>query len=201
MKPEKLSILSTLAASSCCILPLAFLGLSLIGLGTASMAGVSTFIGSLKWYLIAFAVVGQGVSYVFYFRERRKCKVDSCSATDTRSTRNILFASSAGMLVFLSWMIYSIVVPPNPVMAAAVPGGSAAVAIFDVTGMTCAGCEFAIAESVSAQEGVDSARASFVGTSATVWFSDTLQTVDDLATAIASVGYSSELVTVIRRSE
>ena len=77
----------------------------------------------------------------------------------------------------------------------------AILAVFDVTGMTCAGCEFAVAESVRAEEGVDSAKASFVGATATVWFNDSLRTTDHLAEAMARVGYSTELVMIARRSE
>jgi copper chaperone CopZ len=207
MKAEKLSILSALAASSCCILPLAFLGLSLIGLGTASMAGVSTFIGSLKWYLVGVAVVGQGVSYALYFRERRRCAADSCGPEKTRTTRNILLVSSTAMLAFLGWMSYGLIFPAEAATeagtanAAVEPGASAAVAVFDVTGMTCAGCEFAIAESIRGEEGVDSARANYLGATATVWFDDNVQTTDQFAAAMARVGYTTELIMLTSRSE
>ncbi|RME21814.1 MAG: hypothetical protein D6800_11685, partial [Candidatus Zixiibacteriota bacterium] len=63
MDAKKVSFLSMLAASSCCVPPLILLGLTVLGIGSAGLAGFSTTLGTLKWYLLPLAIVGVGVSY------------------------------------------------------------------------------------------------------------------------------------------
>ncbi len=72
MDPKKLSILSAIAASSCCVPPLILLGLMLLGIGTAGFAGLSSALGSVKWYILPLAMAGITSSYWLYFRGKKK---------------------------------------------------------------------------------------------------------------------------------
>ena len=188
---RKVSLFSIIAASSCCLPPLILLGLTLIGVGTAGLAGLSSTLGSLKWYILPLALVGVGVSYWLYSREKKKCSDTACMVANEGLTRAMLAISTVVVLAFLAWSVYPYVLGTPP-LSAEVGASSPRFAVFQVDGMTCGGCEIAIDEAIRATGQVDSVKSSFPEGKTYVWFKDAVDN-GAITEAIASVGYNALL--------
>lgn len=193
MEAKKVSVLSMIAASSCCLPPLILLGLTLIGVGTAGVAGLSTTLGSFKWYILPLAICGVGLSYWLYFREKKKCSSASCRMANEKLTKTMLMISTVVVFGFLAWSVY-----PYFLGSSLSPksGGEAnpRFAVYSVEGMTCGGCEIAVNESIRATGIVDSVQSDFVMSEAYVWFKENVDSAA-IAKAVASVGYRIKDVT------
>lgn len=193
MDAKKVSILSALAASSCCIFPLALLGLSLLGIGTAGAAGFSTVLGSVKWFIMPLAATGVAFSYWLYFREKKKCKTTGCKMAGSSFTKIMLTISTLVVTCFFVWSVYPYVLgtDKNRVMVSA---SSAQLAVFKVEGMTCGGCEIAVNGAIAATGLVDSVKSSFTESRAYLWYNQDQLDLKVINEALASVGYVAELV-------
>ena len=193
MKADKVSLVSVVAACSCCLPPLILLGLTLIGVGTAGLAGLSATLGAVKWYLMSLAVLGLAVSYLLYFREKRRCAASACRMANERFTRTMLVVSTIVVVGFLSWSVYPYVFgTPAPVAAGS--GDSGHLAVFEVDGMTCGGCELSVNGAVTATGLADSVKSSFVDSRTWVWYSGDSARVSRFAEAIRNVGYEHRLL-------
>lgn len=193
MDARKVSVLSMIAASSCCLPPLILLGLTLIGVGTAGFAGVSSTLGSVKWYILPFAIVGVSLSYWLYFREKRKCSGASCKMANERLTKIMLTISTVVVVGFLGWSVYPYLLGATPITS---DGGSSSAhfAVYEVDGMTCGGCEIAIDGVIEATGAVDSVKSSFTESKAYIWYSDANTDLAKIESAIQSVGYQPRLI-------
>ena len=197
MDPKKISILSALAASSCCVLPLALLGLSLLGIGTAGAAGFSTTLGSVKWFIMPLAAMGVAFSYWLYFREKKKCSTTGCKMAGSRFTKIMLTISTLVVSGFFVWSVYPYILGTdgNRVIVSA---SSAQLAVFKVEGMTCGGCEIAVNGAITATGLVDSVKSSFIESKAYLWYNQDHLDLNVMGEALASVGYEAELVELKR---
>lgn len=193
MDAKKVSILSAIAASSCCVLPLILLGMSLIGVGTVGFAGVSSTLGSIKWYILPLAIGGVGLSYWLYFNEKKKCVGMKCKMVNEKFTKIMLTISTVVVFGFMSWSIYPYLFGVTP---GATEGGSSSAhfAIYQVDGMTCGGCEIAIDGAIKATGVVDSVKSSFTDSKAYIWYRDSKTDLTKFESAIQSVGYKPELI-------
>ncbi len=190
MKARIASIFSAVAAMSCCLPPLILLGLTLLGVGTAGLAGFSATVGSLKWYFMLLAIAGLGYSYYMYFREKQKCQGAACKFVGQRMTRTMLTISTITVFGFLVWSAF----PTSLGQAKAPITGQ--LAVFDVSGMTCGGCELAVDGAVTATELADSVKSSFSESVIYVWYSGDTDPAQFEA-AMAGVGFKA----VLRESE
>jgi len=193
MNVKKISILSALAASSCCLPPLILLGLTLIGVGTAGLTGFSSTLGAAKWYILPVAIAGLAASYYLYFREKKKCADGSCEMQHDKFTKTMLIISTIVVVGFTGWSVYPYVVG-SPHVRVSATQSSPHLAIFAVDGMTCGGCEIAVNGALQATGLVDSVKSSFTEGKAYVWYSDTTVSIEQLKKAIAKVGYTAELL-------
>lgn len=193
MDAKKVSILSMIAASSCCLPPLILLGLTLIGVGTAGFAGVSSTLGSIKWYILPLAIVGVSLSYWLYFREKRKCSHASCKMATERLTKTMLTISTVVVVGFLGWSVYPYILGATPAPS---DGGSSSAhfVVYQVDGMTCGGCEIAIDGVIEATGAADSVKSSFTDSKAYIWYSDANTDLAKFESAIQSVGYKPRLI-------
>lgn len=196
MDSKKLSIFSIIAASSCCLPPLILLGLTLVGIGTSGVVGVSSALGALKWYLLPSAIIGVCFSYWFYFREKRNCSNRSCKMKNEKLTRFMLIISTMAVFGFLAWSLY-----PYVFYDAAFPvsndTSSESLAIYSIEGMTCGGCEIAVEGAIKATGLVDSVRSNFMDSKAYVWYQER-PNLELIKKAVASVGYQ---VTAVEENE
>ncbi len=199
MDAKKISFLSMIAASSCCLPPLILLGLTLIGVTTTGFAGVSSTLGSLKWYIFPFAIVGIGLSYWLYFREKKKCTTGACKMVNEKLTKFMLLFSTIVVTGFFSWSVYPYVlgITPLPEQSDKI---STNFAVFDVKGMTCGGCEIAVDGAINATGMVDSVNSSFTESKAYVWFKGEVNS-KLITDAVALVGYKAAAVTPNRGTE
>jgi hypothetical protein len=72
-KEGAIALVTAIAASSCCLLPLVVV---LLGLGSGAF-----MMTTMRYRPILFplGVVGLGVSYYLYFREHRRCHTEACA--------------------------------------------------------------------------------------------------------------------------
>lgn len=192
MSIKKTSVFSAVLASTCCVPPLILLGLSLIGVGTAGVAGLSGTLGSLKWYLLPVALIGLGTSYVLYFREKSRCKATSCKMAGKMFTTATLITSSIFVMGFTGWSVYPYVTGKSHIVTIE-QNDLTHFAVFDVEGMTCGACELAVNGSIKATGQVDSVKSSFTEGKTIVWYSGDDIDLAKVLTAIRSVGYNAKL--------
>ncbi len=72
VKSGIISLASAIIASLCCILPL---GVVLIGLGSGTFMMTTMRYGNI---FIPIGVIGVGLGYFFYFREKKRCDAMAC---------------------------------------------------------------------------------------------------------------------------
>lgn len=196
MQAKNLSLLSALTSSACCVPPLILLGLTLIGIGGAGLAGISSTLGALKLYLLPLALVGLASSYYLYFREKKKCSSQSCQMVNRKLTRIMLSVSTVVVMSFLSWSVYPYVLGAEEISTGGAQS-SPHLAVFNVEGMTCGGCEIAVDGAVRATGLADSVKSSFVESKAYIWYSDEKNNPAEVEkafeNAINSVGYTARL--------
>jgi Cu/Ag efflux protein CusF len=77
-KPALVSVASALAASSCCLLPLAVI---ILGLGSGAFMATTMRYQAL---LLPIGILGVAMGYVLYFRERRHCRALACRMAGSR---------------------------------------------------------------------------------------------------------------------
>lgn len=199
MNAKKLSILSMIAASSCCLPPLFLLGLTLIGVSTVGATGLSTTLGSFKWYILPLAIFGVGLSFWLYFRERRKCSTKACRMAHEKLTKTMLTISTLVVFGFLAWSVYPYFTGGTPAPQPT-ERSSANFAVYSIDGMTCGGCEIAVNEAIQATGLVDSVRSDFLDSKAYVWFKGEPD-FESITRAVASVGYKAERLTKENHNE
>lgn len=68
-----------------------------------------------------------------------------------------------------------------------------ATSVFEVTGMTCSGCEVGVRRAVKKLDGVDQVEASHEAGTATVTYDPEQVTPEDIIAAIEDLGYTAEL--------
>jgi len=193
MDAKKVSVLSALAASSCCVLPLALLGLSLAGIGTAGAAGFSTTLGSVKWFIMPLAAMGLVFSYWLYFREKKKCSTNECKMAGGRFTKIMLTISTLVISGFFVWSVYPYILGAD-LDQFIEESSSAQFAVLNVEGMTCGGCELAVNGAISATGLVDSVKSSFIESRVYLWYNQDRLDLNIINEALAAVGYEAELV-------
>src|SRR3970282_15296 len=106
MKSGKASIFSAVLASSCCIIPLILLGLTLIGLGSLGLSGISTTVGNLKWFLMPIAILGLGYSYFKYFKEKKQSVRCGCEMVGKKTNHILLGVSTVLVTTFIIFSVY-----------------------------------------------------------------------------------------------
>ena len=89
------------AAASCCVLPLALVGL---GLGTG-LSSTLTALMPLRWPLTALSILGLAAGWYFYARRRRACSLDrSCTrSAPSRATPIVLTIGTALTAIARLW--------------------------------------------------------------------------------------------------
>ncbi|MFQ5606845.1 MAG: cation transporter [Candidatus Zixiibacteriota bacterium] len=192
MQAKNLSILSALTSSACCVPPLILLGISLIGIGGAGLAGLSSTLGALKWYLLPLAFVGLGSSYYLYFRDKKTCASQACRMVNQKLTKVMLTVSTVVVTGFLSWSVYPYILGAEEISTSG-NQSSPHLAVFQVDGMTCGGCEIAIDGAINATGLADSVKSSFIEGKAYIWYSDTDTKPVEFEKALNSVGYTAKL--------
>lgn len=77
LKPALMSVVSALAASLCCLLPLAVI---VLGLGSGAFMATTMRYQAI---LLPLGILGVATGYIFYIRERRRCQALVCTMAGT----------------------------------------------------------------------------------------------------------------------
>ncbi len=196
MDARKVSILSMIAATSCCLPPLILLGLMLVGVSIVGVAGLSSTIGRLKWYFVALSIVGVGVSHWLYVREKKKCSAQACSMPGKNLTRAMLTCSTVVVFGFLAWSVYPYLLGTEsaPMLT---EGQSSNFVVYSIDGMTCGTCEIAVNDAIRTTGLVDSVKSNFARGEAYVWFNREPQS-EAIKKAVNAVGYKVTLATAAK---
>ena len=149
--------------------------------------------GALKWYIFPVTIAGLILSYYLYFREKKKCSGTACKMANEKFTKTMLSVSTMVVVGFFAWSVYPYVLGSEQVLASNVQS-SAHLAVFEVNGMTCGGCEIAVNGVVEATGAADSVKASFTESKAYIWFSDPETDMATFTDAISTVGYDAILI-------
>lgn len=89
--PGAVSVMTSLGASICCLIPLTVV---LLGLGTGAFMATT-----MKYRPIVFplGVIGLGLGYSLYFRERRRCRRLACKMAGSRINLVLLVVATTLM--------------------------------------------------------------------------------------------------------
>ena len=183
------SVVSALASSACCWLPLLLMGVGL------SAAGVATFFERFRplFLIVAAVLLGLGF-YLNYFRKERCGPGEACETPNPRlrkMNRGMLWVSTALVVAFALFPDYVghlFGVQPTAAESTTASTDTWTIAI---DGMTCAGCEAAVNQSLAEVPGVVHVAASYADAGAIITVdSDDPPTRMAIAAAVGKAGYS-----------
>ncbi len=186
------SVLSALAASACCWIPL-----MLIAFGI-SAGGVSAWFEQYRWLFLGLTAVLLGAGFYFvYFREPR-CAPGSACATPKRRlqrfnrvmlwTATIVVIAAAAFPKYVGYLI-----PQGATAQTVVPANHVATASLGIDGMTCEGCAVLVKNALVKVPGVLEVSVSYADSSATISFDDsTPPSAASLASAVEGAGYQAD---------
>jgi copper chaperone CopZ len=189
-------------ASACCWLPLLAVGLGL----SLSIGGLIGAFEAARPYLLGVAAVCLAVGfYAVYFRRHRCAPGAACATTRPKpgaASQAAVWSAAATVVALALFPYYSgVLINSESVSAsgseaaverAGVPSSADAM-VFEIDGMTCAGCEAAVCAALRELPGVEACRASHEEGRA--WISSASEQPEEAAIldAIERAGFSGSL--------
>ena len=194
MENKSLTIVSVIAAgaaSLCCIGPLVAVG---VGLGAF---GAAAFFESVRPYLLVVTAGFLAAAFYLTYRKKpaEKCEEGVCAVAPKRSQKLALWIATGVVIPLAAFPYYAGLFWADAASASATvsagkPGdGDWTVAVFDIEGMTCAGCAASIRTTLDQVAGVSTAEVSFDSKTARVRYHASHVSVEQLVTAISELGY------------
>jgi mercuric ion transport protein len=195
-------VLTALAASACCILPL------VLGVASAGTLGLSAALTPYRPYLIGVTLLLLCRAFYAAYRPTTAstCATEGDCAPDGRtstgrSTRAMLWAITAFTLVIMAYP--QIAAPRVRAQMSVVPPGPATAAVqtatFSVGKMDCEACSGQIVDALQKTTGVYDAQVSFGAKRAVVRYDSTRVSVPQLRSIIGSTGFPATEVTTLYR--
>lgn len=194
---------AAVAASACCILPLALVSLGIGGAWIGSLTALEPY----RWVFVTLAVAALGYAGYNEWRLSRRPDCD-CETMFSSTTRRAILgvgALAVVVLVVSPWLIASSPGAATQQARAAVTGTQQSAAssssttptsfqqvVLEVEGMTCAACPLTVRKALEGVEGVYSAETTYEPPEAVVRFDPDKVSVDDLIQATTDAGYPSE---------
>jgi mercuric ion transport protein len=187
------AVFAAFASSLCCILPLIAV---LFGIGAF---GAASAFDTLRPYLIALAVVALAFSFYRVYFSREQCaEGESCSTKPISKINQLflwlgLFAIVTFALApyYTGYLVSAVSNPQQSLSAATMPAETESTVI-EVEGMTCAGCEPHINETLKNLNGVVSAEANYQNKNVKVVYNARQITLDQIKKAIDEIGYKAK---------
>ncbi|GIV32223.1 MAG: hypothetical protein KatS3mg030_525 [Saprospiraceae bacterium] len=181
-------LLAALAASLCCITPV----LALLA-GTSGMAASFSWLEPARPYLIGLTVAALGLAWWQKLRTA-EAEVDCACEEDgkvpflqTKTFLGIVTVFAALMLAFPHYA--HIFYPKNEAKVVVVKAEDLHTAEFQISGMTCTGCEEHIEHAVLQVPGVVKAEADYHAGKAIVAYDQQKTSLEAIASAIDETGY------------
>lgn len=193
------AVFAAIASSLCCVLPLVAV---VFGLGAFGAASV---FDTLRPYLLVLAFTALAFSfYRVYFRREECAEGEACAAKPVNKMNQVLLW--AGFLVISAFALapyytgYLMAAASNPsqLLSKAMPAASSEenqankTVVIEVEGMTCAGCEPHINETLRKLNGVVSAEASYENKNVKVVYNPKQITLERIKKAIDEIGYKAK---------
>ena len=100
MKSIIVSLPSAIIASLCCVLPLAVVVLG-IGSGAFMMTTMK-----YSYIFIPAGVIGVGLGYFFYFREKKRCDALACRMTAGRLNLIVLMFATVVVVIAIAFYVF-----------------------------------------------------------------------------------------------
>lgn len=187
------SVLASIAASVCCIVP--FLAI-FFGLGKF---GAATGLEVLRPYLLGLTTLFLGIAfYSTYSNTAGKCADGTCAVS--RTSRIALFAIIAVVIAAAAFPYYSGAIlkaqtQSNKPSAGAAASDNEATTVIAVGGMSCGSCAAHIEGVLAKAPGVKSVEVSFEKSKAVVKYDPKATSPAAIRTAIEAIGYTTEEAT------
>lgn len=181
-----LAFLTAIAASLCCITPvLAFVA------GIGGMASAFSWLEPFRPYLIGLTVLVLGIAW---YQKLKPSKDIDCDCEEGKTpfiqTKTFLGIVTVFAALMLAFPYYAHIFYPNKqAVNSQITQENLETAEFDISGMTCTGCEEHITQAVNELDGIQSVDASYESGHATVQFDKTETNKDEITEAINSTGY------------
>ncbi len=181
-------LLTAIAASLCCITPV----LALIA-GSSGVASTFSWMEPARPYMagVTLAVLG----FAWYQKLKPKtskmdCDCEEEGKTPFMQTKTFLGIVTVFALLMLAFPHYSSVFyPKENKEVIMVSEANVEKAVFEVSGMTCTGCEEHVKHAVNELPGIVDVEASYEEGKAVVSFDKTRANVDEIKSAIDDTGY------------
>lgn len=193
------AVFAAIASSLCCVLPLIAV---VFGLGAF---GAASAFDTLRPYLLVLAFAALGFSfYSIYFRHEKCVEGETCAKKPVNKISQLflwfgLIAISAFALApyYTGYLMVAAGNAPqvsSEAMPAALLEESQAnkTIVIEVDGMTCAGCEPHINDTLKQLNGVASSQASYQNKNVKVVYNPKQITLEQLKKAIDEIGYKAK---------
>jgi len=186
--------ITAIAASLCCITPI----LALIA-GTSGAAATFSWMEPFRPYLIGLTLLVLGFAWYQKLRPKTKQEIECACDDDIKpsfwQSKTFLFLISLFAVLMLAFPYYSnnFYSQPNKEILI-VSQSNIEKKTFDVSGMTCLGCEAHVESEVNKLEGIISVKASFEKSNTAVEYDKTRTDETAIVKAINSTGYKVVLI-------
>jgi len=184
-----LGILTALASSLCCIMPV----LAIIA-GTSGLASTFSWLEPARPYFIGATVLVLGFSW---YQKLKPQQIDDCGChveqkapfMQTKTFLSIVTVVSALLLSFPSYAHIFFPKPENQTVASQTM--TVQKVEFKIEGMTCTGCEHHVKSEINKLKGITEVIVSYEKGNAIVSFDNKQVTINDIIKAINSTGYKA----------
>ncbi|MCG2462677.1 mercuric transport protein MerTP [Flavobacteriaceae bacterium F89] len=182
-------IFTAIAASICCITPV----LALVA-GTSGFASTFSWLEPFRPYLIGLTILVLVFAWYRKLRPKTQKEIDCACEDDAKpsfwQSKSFLFMATVFVGLMLAFPYYSNMFYPRPSKEIVYVSQSNIVKhVFDVEGMTCAGCEAHVENEVNKLDGVLSVKTSYESANTVVEYDKTKVDLAAIQKAINSTGY------------
>ena len=184
------TIITALAASICCVMPVLA-----IFAGTAGLASIFSWLSPFRPYLIVFTVLTLAFTWYQKFKPKTKAEID-CECDDEEpkfiNSKVLLFfitLFAGAMLAFPSYSHIFYSSPDSSKEIVYVEKSNVKVFKVSIEGMTCAGCEAHVESKVAELDGILNVKADYKTAVTIVKYDETKVDLEKIETAILSTGY------------
>ena len=181
-------LITSLAASLCCITPV----LALLG-GTSGLASSFSWIEPFRPYLIGLTILAFGFAWYQKLKPQKKADCD-CEA----DTKNSYWQSKsflgivtvvAGLLIAFPYYAKTFYPKPQEIKVVVVDKTNIQQAVFKIKGMSCESCTQHVNSEISKVKGVVAFQTSYENANSIVRFDNSKTSIDSIINAINSTGY------------
>lgn len=190
------AVFAAIASSLCCVLPLVAV---IFGLGAF---GAASALETYRPYLLvlAFAALAFGF-YQVYFKRAECAEGESCATKPvTKINQTFLWAgliaiSAFALAPYYTGYIMAAISNQQPMTNSTMPAPESAAnktVVIEVEGMTCAGCEPHINETLKGLKGVAASEASYRNKNVKVVYNPNQINLEQIKKAIDEIGYKAK---------